>query len=184
MRKRKNRQKIFCIGFAFCLWISGFTMVSADNASGMDKSYIKNFTCTNNIGNTKIELNVSADVWSDGPYAQINKIIGNDLNVTSDIPYIEFEDYNIDVWSAEGTYPTTRLFYTYNGTLKVKVTDATPTVVIEELEKEGFCGGEPVSGRTVVCGLGADQSYPDTGGRNGLCHPGKLRNRHGRGDAT
>ena len=95
MRKRKSRQKIFCIGFAFCLWISGFTMVSADNASGMDKSYIKNFTCTNNIGNTKIELNVSADVWSDGPYAQINKIIGNDLNVTSDIPYIEFEDYNI-----------------------------------------------------------------------------------------
>lgn len=148
MRKRKNRQKIFCIGFAFCLWISGFTMVSADNASGMDKSYIKNFTCTNNIGNTKIELNVSAYVWSDGPYAQINKIIGNDLNVTSDIPYIEFEDYNIDVWSAEGTYPTTRLFYTYNGTLKVKVTDATPTVVIEELEKEGFCGGEPVSGIT------------------------------------
>ncbi len=37
MRKRKSRQKIFCIGFAFCLWISGFTMVSADNASGMDK---------------------------------------------------------------------------------------------------------------------------------------------------
>ncbi len=28
------------------------------------------------------------------------------------------------------------------------MTDATPTVVIEELEKEGFCGGEPVSGIT------------------------------------
>ena len=46
--------------------------------------------------------------------AQINKIIGNDLNVTSDIPYIEFEDYNIDVWSA-GTYPTTRLFILITG---------------------------------------------------------------------
>ena len=74
MRKRKNRQKLFCIGFAFCLWISGFTMVSADNASGMDKSYIKNFTCTNNIGNTKIELNVSADVWSDDLMHKLTKL--------------------------------------------------------------------------------------------------------------
>lgn len=148
MRRRKNRQKIFCICFAFCLWISGFTMVSADNRYEPDKSYTKNLICTNNIGNTKIQLNIFADVWSDGPYAQINKIVGNDLNVTSDIPYIEFEDYNVNVWSAEEVYPTTRLLYAYNGTLKVRVTDATPTSVIEELEREGFCGGEPVSGVT------------------------------------
>lgn len=143
-----RRRKIFCICFAFCLWISGFTAVSADDGFETDKSYIKNFTCTNNIGNTKIELNVSADVWSDGPYAQINKVIGNDLDVISDIPYIEFEDYNINVWSSEEVYPTTRLFYAYNGTLKVRVTDVTPTSVIEELEREGFCGSEPVSGVT------------------------------------
>ena len=148
MRKRKNRQKIFCICFAFCLWISGFTVVSADDNSGMDKNYIKNFTCTNDIGNTKIELKVSADVWSDGPYAQINKVIGNHLDVISDVPYMEFKDYNINVWSSEEVYPTIRLFYAYNGTLKVRVTDVTPTSVIEELEGEGFCGSKPVSGVT------------------------------------
>lgn len=140
-----RRRKIFCICFAFCLWISSFTAVSADDAYEPDKNYIKNFTCINDIGNMKIELNVSADVWSDGPYAQINKVIGNDLDVISDIPYIEFEDYNINVWSSEEVYPTTRLFYAYNGTLKIRVTDATPISVIEELEREGFCGGEPVS---------------------------------------
>lgn len=148
MRKRNNIQKIFCMCFAICLWISGFATVSADDDFETDKSYTKRFTCTNDIGNTKIQLNICSDVWSDGPYAQINKVIGKDLEVISDIPYMELEDYNINVWSSEETYPTTRLLYTYNGTLKVKVTDATPTSVIEELEKEGFCGGEPVSGIT------------------------------------
>lgn len=148
MCKRKNIQKIFCMCFAICLWISGFTTVSANDGFVADKSYIKNFTCTNYIGNTKIQLNVSADVWSDGPYAQINKVIGNDLDVISDISYVEFEDCNINVWSSEETYPTTRLLYAYNGTLKVRVTDVTPTSVIAELEREGFCGGEPVSGIT------------------------------------
>ncbi len=143
-----RRRKIFCICFAFCLWISGFIAVSADDGFETDKSYIKNFTCTNNIGNTKIELNVSADVWSDGPYAQINKVLGNDLEVISDIPYMKFEDYNINVWSPGEVYPTVRLLYTYNGTLKVRVTNTTPTSVIEELEREGFCGGEAVSGIT------------------------------------
>lgn len=141
-----RRRKIFCICFAFCLWISSFTAVSADDGFETDKSYIKNFTCINNIGNTKIELNVSADVWSDGPYAQINKVLGNDLEVISDIPYMKFEDYNINVWSPGEVYPTVRLLYTYNGTLKVRVTNTTPTSVIEELEREGFCGGEAVSG--------------------------------------
>ena len=128
-----RRRKIFCICFAFCLWISGFIAVSADDGFETDKSYIKNFTCTNNIGNTKIELNVSADVWSDGPYAQINKIMGN---------------YTINIWSPREVYPTAKLFYAYNGTLKVKVTNVTPTSVIEELEREGFCGAEPILGIT------------------------------------
>lgn len=53
---------------------------------------------------------------------------------------------NINVWSPGEVYPTVRLLYTYNGTLKVRVTNTTPTSVIEELEREGFCGGEAVSG--------------------------------------
>ena len=61
---------------------------------------------------------------------------------------MEFKDYNINVWSSEEVYPTIRLFYAYNGTLKVRVTDVTPTSVIEELEGEGFCGSKPVSGVT------------------------------------
>lgn len=148
MRSLKNRQKIFCICFACCLWISGFTEVSADDGSGKNKGYVKNFICTNDIGNTKVELKVLADVWSDGPYTQINKVTENDLEVISDIPYMEFEDYNINVWSPKEVYPTARLLYAYNGTLKVRVTDATPTSVIEELEREGFSGDAPVSGVT------------------------------------
>lgn len=144
-------------GLFLCMWLifTNFSVAYANDASekqlqtqSASGSYACFLTRTSSYGGTKVKLSVSAVMWSDGPYAQINSVLGQYLNLESQVTDTVIEDSHIKVWGPGGVFPTTQLYYTYSGTLVARVTAATSASVKADLQAADFSVGETMNGTT------------------------------------
>ena len=115
---------------------------------GASDTYPYIFTRTTSYGKTKVKLSVNVEMWSSGPYAQINSIQGQYLGIVSEVTNTEIEGSNVNVWSPGNKFPTVNLLYAYNGTLVAKVTSSTSSSIKAELEGAGFSVSQTVGGTT------------------------------------
>lgn len=155
MMKKQTFKKISGLFLCMCLIFTNFTVASANDAAekqlqtqSTSGSYPYFLTRTSSYGGTKVRLSVSAVMWSDGPYAQINSVLGQYLDLESKVTDTVIEDSHINVWGPGGVSPTTQLYYTYSGTLVARVTAVTSATAKADLQAAGFSVGQTMNGTT------------------------------------
>lgn len=134
-----------------------FVVERKAQTKGANDTYPYILTRTTSYGKTKVKLSVNVEMWSSGPYAQINSIQGKYLGIESKVTSTKIEGSNVNVWSAGNKFPTTKLLYAYNGTLVATVTSSTSSSIKAELEGAGFSVSQTV-GKTTYYRRSMDES--------------------------
>ena len=148
----KTKKKILCMLCSFCLLFLNVFVVSAEDGeeflARQRKNYTANLTETMSFGQAEVEISAEVGMWSDGPYAQINKVIGNYVAISPGEANVKFDGFNLDIWSSGEQFPTTKLMYAFNAMLVAEVTANTPKSVVKELTDAGFVKDEKVGSTT------------------------------------
>ena len=97
------------------------TMAAEAVPSRMPNVYPYIFTRSVSYGKTTVTLSINVEIYSSGSFRQINSYQGGYLGITSSITNTYLEGSNFNVWSPSG-FPTTELYYTFNGTITAEVT--------------------------------------------------------------
>ena len=74
-------------------------------------------------GKTTVTFSMNIELYSKDSFRSINSYQGGYVGITSGVTNAELEGSNYNVWSPKG-FPTTELYYSFNGTILAKVTSS------------------------------------------------------------
>lgn len=106
------------------------------------------FTRSRSYGDTKVEMAISVEMYSEGSFRQINRIISKTLQIPASVTETIIEDgAACAAVSTTDCFPTDSLYFSYSGSLLATV-DTKTDEDTETIEKALLTSGFSIGGRT------------------------------------
>lgn len=109
--------------------------------------YPYTFTRSVSYGATTVQFSMNVELYNRGSFRSINSYQGGYVGITSSVTHTYLEGSNHNAWSPSG-FPTTELYYAFNGTIVAEVERSTSSEVKAELLGAGFSVNETVKDTT------------------------------------
>lgn len=123
------------------------TMTLMDSGYRVANVYPYTFKRSVSYGETTVEFSMNVELYNQGSFREIHSYQGGYVGISSSMTNMSLEGVNHNAWSPNG-FPTTELYYAFNGTLVAEVEVSEEASFSLELEGLGFSKSKTVSGKT------------------------------------
>lgn len=142
--KMNNEEKAHVIDNDTGSVLETMTLMDSDNRVANISPYT--FKRSVSYGGTRVEFSMNVELYNQGSFREIHSYQDGFAEVFSDVKKMRLEGFNHNVWSPNG-FPTTELYYAFNGTLLAELDKIENAWLEEQLQSAGFSKSKMISGK-------------------------------------